>query len=84
MMGGFAVIMGTWDFTRGPWHENSYLKDIGGPAVLAFLVPSVLVFFNFFNPALLEAVTILMETFNYLYLYISCLVAGSMYASSRL
>lgn len=46
-------------------------------------VTSILVFYNLLNPASMEAVTTLMKTSNFLYLYISCLVAGSILGMNR-
>lgn len=83
MIGGFAVIMVLGILLGDLGMKIPILKDIGGPAILALLVPSVLVFFNIFNPASMEAVTTLMKTSNFLYLYISCLVAGSILGMKR-
>lgn len=83
MIGGFAVIMVLGILLGDLGMKIPILKDIGGPAILALLVPSVLVFFNLFNPASMEAVTTLMKTSNFLYLYISCLVAGSILGMNR-
>lgn len=83
MIGGFAVIMVLGILLGDLGMKIPILKDIGGPAILALLVPSVLVFFNIFNPASMEAVTTLMKTSNFLYLYISCLVAGSILGMNR-
>ncbi|OLS37297.1 2-hydroxycarboxylate transporter family protein [Bacillus sp. MRMR6] len=83
MIGGFAVIMVLGILLGDLGMKIPILKDIGGPAILALLVPSVLVFFNIFNPASMEAVTTLMKTSNFLYLYISVLVAGSILGMNR-
>lgn len=83
MIGGFAVIMVMGMLLGDLGMKIPILKDIGGPAILALLVPSVLVFFNLLNPASMEAVTTLMKTSNFLYLYISCLVAGSILGMNR-
>jgi malate:Na+ symporter len=83
MIGGFAVIMVLGILLGDLGMKIPILKDIGGPAILALLVPSVLVFFNIFNPASMEAVSTLMKTSNFLYLYISVLVAGSILGMNR-
>ncbi|MGM7723710.1 2-hydroxycarboxylate transporter family protein [Metabacillus sp. Hm71] len=83
MIGGFAVIMVMGILLGDLGMKIPILKDIGGPAILALLVPSILVFYDLFNPASLEAVTTLMKTSNFLYLYISCLVAGSILGMNR-
>lgn len=77
MIGGFAVIMIIGILLGDLGLKIPILKDIGGPAILALLIPSVLVFLNLINPATMKAVTTLMKTSNFLYLYISCLVVGS-------
>lgn len=77
MIGGFAVIMIMGILLGDLGMKIPILKDIGGPAILALLIPSILVFLNLMNPASVKAVTTLMKTSNFLYLYISCLVVGS-------
>jgi len=83
MIGGFTVIMVLGILLGDLGMKIPILKDIGGPAILALLVPSVLVFFNIFNSASVEAVTTLIKTSNFLYLYISVLVAGSILGMNR-
>lgn len=83
MIGGFAVIMIMGILLGDLGMKIPILKDIGGPAILALLVPSILVFFELINPAAIESVTTLMKTSNFLYLYISCLVAGSILGMNR-
>lgn len=83
MIGGFAVIMILGILLGDLGMNIPILKDIGGPAILALLVPSILVFYDFFNLAAIEAVTTLMKESNFLYLYISCLVAGSILGMNR-
>ncbi|WP_414735839.1 2-hydroxycarboxylate transporter family protein [Domibacillus enclensis] len=83
MIGGFAVIMIIGMLLGDLGMKIPILKDIGGPAILALLVPSTLVFFDLINPSATEAVTTLMKTSNFLYLYISVLVAGSILGMNR-
>jgi len=83
MIGGFAVIMIMGMLFGDLGMKIPILKDIGGPAILALLVPSILVFFDLINPSATEAVTTLMKTSNFLYLYISVLVAGSILGMNR-
>src|SRR5699024_1772940 len=77
MIGGFAVIMILGILLGDLGQKIPILKDIGGPAILALLVPSILVFLNVIHSTSMEAVTTLMKTSNFLYFYISCLVVGS-------
>ncbi|WP_323703727.1 2-hydroxycarboxylate transporter family protein [Mammaliicoccus sp. Dog046] len=83
MIGGFAVIMILGILLGDLGQRIPILKEIGGPAILALLVPSVLVFYHVINPASMEAVTTLMKTSNFLYFYISCLVVGSILGMDR-
>ncbi|MGK9044726.1 2-hydroxycarboxylate transporter family protein [Mammaliicoccus vitulinus] len=77
MIGGFAVIMILGILLGDLGQRIPILKEIGGPAILALLVPSILVFLDLINSSSMEAVTTLMKTSNFLYFYISCLVVGS-------
>lgn len=83
MIGGFAVIMIMGMLLGDLGLKIPILKDIGGPAILALLVPSTLVFFNIMNPASMDAAHTLMKTSNFLYFYIACLVAGSILGMNR-
>lgn len=83
MLGGFAVIL-TMGWLLGTIGANiPGLKNFGGPAILSLLVPSILVFFNFINPNVLEATDVLMKQANFLYFYIACLVSGSILGMNR-
>ncbi|WP_239747666.1 2-hydroxycarboxylate transporter family protein [Mammaliicoccus sp. P-M56] len=77
MIGGFAVIMILGILLGDLGQRIPILKEIGGPAILALLVPSILVFLDLINTSSMEAVTTLMKSSNFLYFYISCLVVGS-------
>ena len=68
MIGGFAVIMAMGILLGDIGMRIPILKDIGGPAILSLLVPSILVFFNIINTTGMDAVTQLMKTSNFLYL----------------
>ncbi|MDF2928445.1 MAG: cimH [Anaerospora sp.] len=83
MIGGFAVIMIMGIFLGDVGQKVPVLKDIGGPAILAIFVPSIMVFYQVINPAAMKSITALMKGSNFLYLYISCLVAGSILGMNR-
>ncbi|WP_019420566.1 2-hydroxycarboxylate transporter family protein [Paenibacillus sp. OSY-SE] len=83
MIGGFAVIIILGMLLGDIGLKVPILKDIGGPAILSIFVPSVLVFLNVFNHSVMDAVTALMKEANFLYFYISCLVAGSILGMNR-
>ncbi|WP_028530842.1 2-hydroxycarboxylate transporter family protein [Paenibacillus sp. HW567] len=83
MIGGFAVIMVLGILLSDLGFKLPILKSIGGPAILALMVPSFMVFWNVISPDALASVKTLMKTSNFLYLYISCLVAGSILGMNR-
>lgn len=83
MIGGFAIIMVMGIFLGDLGSKIPVLNIIGGPAILAIFVPSFLVGMNLLHPAALESITGIMKKSNFLYLYISCLVAGSILGMNR-
>jgi malate:Na+ symporter len=83
MIGGFAIIMVMGIFLGDLGSKIPVLKIIGGPAILAIFVPSFLVGMNLLHPAAIESITGIMKKSNFLYLYISCLVAGSILGMNR-
>ena len=83
MIGGIAVMMIIGMLLGDIGMRVPVLKDIGGPAILSIFIPSVLVFYNLINPASLKAITAFMKGSNFLYFYISCLIAGSILGMQR-
>lgn len=83
MIGGFAIIMALGMLLGDVGMKMPILKDIGGPAILSIFVPSIMVFYNLLNPTAMKSITAIMKTSNFLYLYISCLVVGSIFGMSR-
>jgi malate:Na+ symporter len=83
MIGGFAIIIVMGILLGDLGMKIPILKDIGGPAILALLIPSILVYFSVINTTGMNAVTQLMKTSNFLYLYISILVVGSILGMNR-
>lgn len=83
MIGGLAVIMIMGVLLSYLGFNLPLLKNIGGPAILSLMVPSFLVFWNILNPPIVDSVHTLMKTSNFLYLYIACLVAGSITGMNR-
>ncbi|MFB3170790.1 2-hydroxycarboxylate transporter family protein [Neobacillus sp. 179-C4.2 HS] len=83
MIGGFAIIITMGILLGEIGMKIPVLKDIGGPAIMALLIPSILVYFSFINDTGMNAVTQLMKTSNFLYLYISILVVGSILGMNR-
>ncbi len=83
MIGGFAAIMIMGIPLGHIGARVPLLRSIGGPAILSLFVPSALLGWKMLDPELAKAVTALMKTANFLYLYIACLVAGSMLGMNR-
>ena len=83
MVGGFAVIMLLGWILGEVGMRTPVLRDIGGPAILSLFVPAILVFHGLINQPALDAITAVMKTDNFLYLYISCLVCGSVLGMNR-
>ena len=83
MIGGFAIIMVMGIFLGDTGSKIPVLKIIGGPAILSLFVPSYLLYAKLLNPSSIKAITGLMKTSNFLYLYISVLVAGSILGMNR-
>ena len=83
MIGGFATIMIMGIFLGEAGKKIPILKHIGGPAILAIFVPSYMLYAKLLNPTSVKAITALMKTSNFLYLYISVLVAGSILGMNR-
>lgn len=83
MIGGFAVLM-LLGFLLGEIGPRlPVLKHIGGAAILCLFVPSALVGYKVIDPEMQKALTTTMKTANLQYLYIACLVAGSILGMSH-
>lgn len=83
MVGGFATVL-VMGILLGHLGMNiPILKDIGGPAILSIFVPSILVYYHVLNADLVKCITALMKDSNFLYLYISALVSGSILGMNR-
>ena len=96
MIGGFACIMVMGFLFGDVGGKIPVLKNIGGPAILSLFIPSAMLGCGVFNgvdlggytiiPAMKQipdAITAIMKTSNFLYLYIACLVAGSLLGMNR-
>lgn len=83
MIGGFAVIIVMGAFLGEAGNRIPVIKNIGGAAILAIFVPSAMLFYKLLHPEAIKAITAVMKTSNFLYLYISCLVAGSILGMNR-
>ena len=83
MIGGFAVLMLAGFLLGEIGSRLPIFKHIGGAAILCLFVPSALIGFRLMDPEMLKAVTTTMKTANLQYLYIACLVAGSILGMSH-
>ncbi|MHC1745555.1 MAG: 2-hydroxycarboxylate transporter family protein [Negativicutes bacterium] len=83
MIGGFAITMVMGMLLAEIGGRIPGLKLVGGAAICALFVPSIMVYYNLINPAAMKSITALMRTSNFLYFYIACLVAGSILGMQR-
>ncbi|OWY30744.1 2-hydroxycarboxylate transporter family protein [Herbaspirillum robiniae] len=83
MIGGFAVLMLAGLLLSEVGRRIPLLRHIGGPAILCLFVPSALIGYKLMDPAALKTITTTMKTANLQYLYIACLVAGSILGMNR-
>ncbi|MGC0153499.1 2-hydroxycarboxylate transporter family protein [Chromobacterium vaccinii] len=83
LIGGLAVMMLSGMLLGELGNRIPVLKHIGGSAILCLFVPSALLGYKLFDPDMLKALTTAMKTANLQYLYISCLVVGSILGMSH-
>ncbi|WP_419690225.1 2-hydroxycarboxylate transporter family protein [Burkholderia theae] len=83
MIGGCAVLMLSGLLLGEIGRRIPVFRHIGGPAILCLFVPSALLGYRLMDDATLKAITVTMKTANLQYLYIACLVAGSMLGMNR-
>lgn len=83
MVGGLAVTMILGILLGEIGMKVPILKDIGGPAILSIFVPSCMVYYGLLNQNSIDAITFFIKQSNFLYLYISVLVVGSILSMKR-
>ncbi|HIC7213077.1 2-hydroxycarboxylate transporter family protein [Burkholderia stabilis] len=83
MIGGFAVLMLSGLLLGEIGRRIPVFRHIGGPAILCLFLPSALLGYGLMDDTTLKAITVTMKTANLQYLYIACLVAGSMLGMNR-
>jgi malate:Na+ symporter len=83
MIGGFAVLMLAGFLLGEIGSRIPVFKHIGGAAILCLFVPSALIGYKVMDGEMMKALTTTMKTANLQYLYISCLVAGSILGMSH-
>ena len=77
LIGGLAVMMLGGFLLGDIGGKIPVFKHIGGAAILCLFVPSALLGYNLFDPEMHRALTTAMKTANLQYLFIACLVVGS-------
>ena len=77
LIGGLMVLMLMGFLTVELGSRIPVLKQIGGTAIMSLFLPSALVGYHLVDPEILKAITTTFKTANLQYLYIACLVAGS-------
>jgi CCS family citrate carrier protein len=60
-----------------------FVKDIGGAAIFATFIPSFLAFHAWVPPVIVQSVTDFTKNTNFLYLFISCIIVGSILSMDR-
>ena len=83
MIGGLAVLMLSGLLLGEIGRRIPLFRHIGGPAILCLFVPSALLGYKLMDETTLKAITTTMKTANLQYLYIACLVAGSILGMNR-
>jgi len=83
LIGGLAVMMLSGFLLGDLGNRIPILKHIGGSAILCLFVPSALLGYQLFDQDMHKALTTAMKTANLQYLYIACLVVGSILGMSH-
>jgi len=83
MIGGLAIMMVMGMLLGEIGGRIPGFRAVGGAAMCALFIPSIMVYYNLINPPALKAMTVFMKTSNFLYFYIACLVAGSILGMQR-
>ena len=64
-------------------HRVPLLRSIGGPVILNTFLPSAMVFYGWLPSVLNTAITHFFHQSNFLYLFVTAVVAGSIFAMDR-
>ena len=59
------------------------VKDIGGAAICATFIPSYLAFYQYLPKVIVQSVTDFTKATNFLYLFIACIIVGSIMSMDR-
>ncbi|WP_447501610.1 2-hydroxycarboxylate transporter family protein [Acinetobacter pittii] len=83
MIGGLAIIMAFGYIFALIGRNVPLLKEIGGPAILCLLLPSIFTYIQIVPTHVSDAVYVLMKEANFLYFVIATLVVGSILGMNR-
>lgn len=83
LIGGLTVMMLAGFLLGDIGGKIPIFKHIGGAAILCLFVPSALLGYNLFDPEMYKALATAMKTANLQYLFIACLVVGSILGMSH-
>jgi malate:Na+ symporter len=83
MIGGLAAMMVSGYMLREIGERTPILNRIGGSAIMCIFVPSMLVGHHLVQLPTLIAITTTMKTSNLMYLFLSCIIVGSILGVDR-
>jgi malate:Na+ symporter len=83
LTGGLMVLMLMGFLLSDLGRRIPVLRQIGGTAILCLFVPSALIGYKLLDPTMVKAIHTTFVTANMQYLYIACLVAGSILGMDR-
>jgi CCS family citrate carrier protein len=81
---GASAIMALYGFTCAEVGKRlPIIKNVGGTVIMATFLPSYLVYANLMPVLAVDAVTTFMKQSNFLYVFIACIVVGSICSMNR-
>lgn len=83
MIGGLAAMMVAGYMLREIGDRTPILNRIGGSAIMCIFIPSMLVGHHLVQVPTLAAITTTMKTSNLMYLFLSCVIVGSILGVDR-
>lgn len=83
MIGGLAAMMVSGYMLREIGERTPILNRIGGSAIMCIFIPSMLVGHHLVQLSTLAAITTTMKTSNLMYLFLSCVIVGSILGVDR-
>lgn len=83
MIGGLAAMMVAGYMLREIGERTPILNRIGGSAIMCIFIPSMLIGHHMVQIPTLTAITTTMKTSNLMYLFLSCVIVGSILGVDR-